>query len=128
MCHTKKQTNPKASQNKHKTLQMKQKYLNIKSYKWLYLINLDSWTGFWISNKMAPGGRFSGNESIYDVFSLHCLIKYKLMLQHCPAGACLSSWQPIFIKLYMTKIIEIINEVKNFEGWMDTSHTCNVIA
>lgn len=52
------------------------------------------------------------------------------MLQHCPSGACLSSWQPIFIKLYMTKIIEIINEIKkkNYGGWMDTSHTCNLIA
>lgn len=73
--------------------------------------NLDGWIGFWISNKMALGGRYSSNESIYNDFYLHCLIKYKLMLQHCPSGACLSSWQPIFIKLYMTKIIEIINEI-----------------
>lgn len=74
--------------------------------------NLDGWIGFWISNKMALGGRYSSNESIYNDFYLHCLIKYKLMLQHYPSGACLSSWQPIFIKLYMTKIIEIINEIK----------------
>lgn len=53
--------------------------------------NLDGWIGFWISNKMAPGGRFSCNESIYNIFSLYCVLKYKLMLQHCPSGACFSS-------------------------------------
>lgn len=90
--------------------------------------NLDGSLGFWISNKIALGGRFSGNESIYSTFSLCCLIKYKLMLQHSLSGACLPSWQPTFIKLYMTKIIEIINVIKNYEGWMDSSHTCNMIA